>query len=86
MIPYFYIVRVFFSYILFFSVRLNKGSIEETLAARLEKLDIATNEKDSREAFVDECLKVVLNIQKALLQVCSSGGRDGSTLIYAKLD
>lgn len=65
---------------------LNKGSIEETLAARLKKLDIATNEKDSRETFVDECLKVVLNIQNALLQVCSSGGRDCLKAIYAKLD
>lgn len=52
------------------------GSIEETLVNRLEKLEIDTNNKEPRKAFVDECLKVLLEIQTALLVVCESGGEE----------
>ncbi|CEP17650.1 hypothetical protein [Parasitella parasitica] len=49
------------------------GSIEETLSQRLANLQIDTNDKQPRKAFVDECLKVLLEIQTALLAVCVSG-------------
>ncbi|GAN11288.1 transport and Golgi organization protein 6 homolog [Mucor ambiguus] len=50
-----------------------EGSIEETLVQRLEKLEIDVDDKDPRKAFVYECLKVLLEIQTALLAVCASG-------------
>ncbi|GAA5816742.1 hypothetical protein MFLAVUS_010274 [Mucor flavus] len=50
-----------------------EGSIEETLVSRLDYLGIKFDEKNPRKAFVDACLKVLINIQTSLLQVCSSG-------------
>ncbi|KAK4522076.1 uncharacterized protein ATC70_004615 [Mucor velutinosus] len=50
-----------------------EGSIEETLVQRLEKLEIKLDDKEPRKAFVDECLRVLLEIQTALLTVCASG-------------
>jgi len=50
------------------------GSIEETLVQRLEKLEINMDDKEPRKAFVEECLKVLLETQTALLAVCASGG------------
>ncbi|EPB91501.1 hypothetical protein HMPREF1544_01632 [Mucor circinelloides 1006PhL] len=49
------------------------GSIEETLVQRLEKLEINMDDKEPRKAFVEECLKVLLETQTALLAVCASG-------------
>ncbi|KAL9559749.1 hypothetical protein PS6_000619 [Mucor atramentarius] len=50
-----------------------EGSIEETLVQRLEKLEINMDDKEPRKAFVEECLKVLLETQTALLAVCASG-------------
>lgn len=44
---------------------------------RLEKLEIKLDDKEPRKAFVDECLKVLLETQTALLAVCASGGEKG---------
>ncbi|KAI8092217.1 uncharacterized protein B0P05DRAFT_525301 [Gilbertella persicaria] len=49
-----------------------EGSIEETLLDRLEKLQL-TVDKDPRKAFVDQCLQVLLDTQRTLLDVCVSG-------------
>lgn len=67
------------SLVFFFALQLDinvifAGSIEETLVQRLEKLEIKLDDKEPRKAFVDECLKVLLEIQTALLAVCASGG------------
>ncbi|KAI7907285.1 uncharacterized protein BX663DRAFT_495418 [Cokeromyces recurvatus] len=49
-----------------------EGSIEDTLVTRLQNLNLTFNEKQPRRAFVEECLRVLLKTQNALLDVCAS--------------
>lgn len=51
-----------------------EGTLEETLISRLEQLQVDFKNDDPRSSFVNECLNMLIDIQKALLQVCVSGG------------